>query len=463
MTKTVKACALLLPELRQLLSTQDHATLKQVLREINPVDLAEGWKDFSRLEQLTLFQLLGLRKAVVVFEELDVEDQVFLLHALGDQATGQMVSELDPAVVAHLFRKLPRRVIRRLTHLVKQQEAAEGLEQVLHYPPRTAGALMHTGVIRLKESMTATQALQQIRAVARSRTHEPNLLTVLYVVNGQGRLVGYVSLQALVAAPQDAQVLELMGSTQAIRIPASADQEEAARLVSKYNLVSAPVVDESDQLVGALLVDDVLEILSQEATEDITRLAGAGPAALVSRSFLRATRLRLPWLMITFAGQLLVAWMISRFEATLNRWIAMVSFMPLIAALGGNIGSQSATLIVRGLATGELKEPALIPQVVREMLTGLVCGLLYGVALGGIAFLAYGTRFHAAFALSVGLAVLVSMTVSATLGATVPMLFRRVGVDPALASTPLISTTTDFLSVAAYFLLAATLLRGELP
>ena len=163
--------------------------------------------------------------------------------------------------------------------------------------------------------------------------------------------------------------------------------------------------------------------------------------------------------MVTFGGQLLVALVISQFEATLSRLIAMVSFMPLIAALGGNVGAQSATLIVRGLATGELKEENLNQTVVREMGIGLFCGVLYGLILGGIAYLAYGARFHVAFALSVGLAVLVSMTIAATMGGAVPILFRRIGVDPATASAPLITTTTDLLSVTAYFLLASALLK----
>ncbi len=459
MAKTVKAYTLFLPELKQLLEVKDLDTLKEVLREINPVDLAEGWTDFSREEQLTLFQLLRTRHMVVVFEELDADDQVFLLQAMGEQATGQIVSHLPPADVAHLFRKLPHRVIRRLQNLVKRRETAERLEQSLSYPPDTAGALMHTGVIPLRETMTASQAVEKIRVVARSRAYETELLSILYVVNGTGKLMGYVSIQNLIAAPHASRLQELMASTQGIALAVSADQEEAARVVSKYNLLSAPVVDEREKLVGVLLVDDVLEIISEEATEDIAKMAGTDPESLSSRSLFRSTGLRLPWLMVTFVGQLLVAIVISRFEATLSQVIAMVSFMPLIAALGGNVGAQSATIIVRGLATGEIPLSHERRQIGLEMLTGAFCGLLYGAILGGISYLAYGARFHAAFALSVGLAVFVSMTIAATMGAVVPFLFRRVGIDPATASAPLITTTTDIFSVAVYFWLATALLR----
>lgn len=459
MARTVKAYALFLPELKQLLESGELETLRRFLKEVNPVDLAEGWPEFSRQEQLTLFQLLDTRKMLALFEELDAEDQVFLLQRIGDQATGEMVSQLPPAEVAHLFRKLPHRVIRRLRSLVKRRETVERLDQVLSYPPDTAGALMHTGFIPLRENLTASQALEKIRLAARSHSAETELLSILYVVNGAGRLLGYVSLQRLVAAPHTSRLRELAASTQGIEIPALADQEEAARMVSKYNLVAAPVVEESGRLVGVLLVDDVLEVLSEEATEDIAKLGGTDPEILTSRSLLRTTGLRLPWLMVTFAGQLVVAAVISRFEAVLSQVIAMVSFMPIIAALGGNIGSQSATITVRGLATGEFADRHAARQVGRELMTGLMCGLLYGAILGGIAYLAYGARFSEFFAVSVGLAVGVSMTIAATMGGLVPFVFRRIGVDPAAASAPLISTATDLLSVTVYFLLAAALLK----
>ncbi len=189
MNKAVKAYAVFLPELKQLLAAKDHATLKGALREVNPVDLAEGWKELSEPERLALFQLLGTRKAVVVFEELEVEDQAFLLNALGEQATGEMVVQLPPGEVSHLFRKLPPRVIRRLRNLVKRQEAAERLEQAFSYPARTAGALMHTEAVGLRETMTASQALELIRAVTRTHIHEAGLLSTLYVTNGNGKLV----------------------------------------------------------------------------------------------------------------------------------------------------------------------------------------------------------------------------------------------------------------------------------
>ena len=457
MTKTVKAYAAFLPELKQLLDAKDLGTLKNVLLEINPVDLAEVWKELAPEERLMLFHLLGTRKAVVVFEELDIQDQLLLLHAMGDQATVDMASQLPPGEVAHLFRKMPPRILRRLRNLVKLQETAQRMEEALSYPPKTAGSLMHTEVIRLKESMSASQALELIRAVTRTHIHEAGVLSNLYVVTGDSRLVGFVTLQTLVAAPHDSRIEELMGSTHAIKILASADQEEAARLVSKYNLISAPVVDESNRLVGVLLIDDVLDIIHQEASEDIAKMVGTGPEEFLRQTAFQVVRLRLPWLIATIFGELVVSVVIKHHETTLQHIVALASFLPLIAAMGGNVGSQSATVVVRGLATGAIRPEEWWKVVLLEMRVGAMLGATYGCVVGGFAFLLYGTLGWL-FPAVVAAGMLTSMTVASTMGSVEPFVFLRLKIDPATATGPLITTTTDLISTATYLALAATIL-----
>ncbi|MBI3332566.1 MAG: magnesium transporter [Candidatus Omnitrophica bacterium] len=443
--------------MRQLLQAKDLATLKSVLREINPVDLAEGWKDLARDEQLTLFQLLGIRRAVVVFEELEVEEQAFLLQAMGDQATGQMVGELPPGEVAHLLRKLPRRVVRRLSNLVKLEEA-QRLQQVFAYPPKTAGALMHTGVIRLKESMSASQALELIRAVSRTHIHEEGLLSNLYVVNGNGMLVGSVSLQTLVAAPHDSLVKELMFSARVTRVVATADQEEAAQVVSKYNLLSAPVVDEGNRLVGVLLMDDVLDVIRQEASEDIAMMVGTRPEEFLRQTPTRIVWFRLPWLVTTIIGEFAVSVVIKHFHATLQQIVALASFFPLIAAMGGNVGAQSATVVVRGLATGEVRPEEWRRVGLLELKVGLLLGVAYGAVVGGFAHLLYGHHLGWPFSAVVGLGMVTSMSVASAMGSLEPFVFKRFGIDPATATGPLITTITDLVSTSTYLALATAIL-----
>lgn len=422
------------------------------------MDLAEGWRDLSRYEQLALFQLLSTRKAVVVFEELDMADQTALLQSMTAEATDQMVSELPPGEAAHLLRKLPPRVIKRLTNLVKRQESVQKLEQAFAYPRNTAGSLMHTEVVQLKESMTASQALELIRAVTRTHLHEAGLLSNLYVTSGNSVLVGFVPLQTLVAAPHDSRIEELMTSARFIRVLATSDQEEAARLVSKYNLLSAPVVDEGNRLVGVLLIDDILDIIHREASEDIAKMAGTRPEEFGAHNILKVVRLRLPWLAASILGGLLVSVVIRHFEGTLIKIVALASFMPLIAAMGGNVGAQSATIVVRSLAMGHLQMKEWSKAMVREFAVGILLGLSYGAAVGGFAYLLYGEFLGFYFAVVVSLGMVISMTVAATIGAVEPFIFERMGIDPATATGPLITTTTDLIATSAYLALATWIL-----
>ena len=458
MKKTVKACALFLPELRQLIAAKDHGTLKTVLREINPVDLAEGWSDLTREEQLILFQLLGTRKAIVVFEELDMPDQVFLLQSMGEETTNRIVSELPPGETAHLLRKMPPRVIKRLSNLVKKQESVQQIQQALAYPRHTAGALMHTEVLRLKESMTAFQALELIRTLTRTHVHEAGILSNLYVVNAGGTLVGFVPIQTLVAAPQDSLVKELMTSTAAIRIPATADQEEAARLVTKYNLLSAPVVDESNRIIGAILMDDILDVIHQEASEDIAKMVGTRPEEFIRQPARKIVMFRLPWLITTIIGEFAVSLVIKYFNGTLQSVVALASFFPLIAAMGGNVGSQSATVVVRGLATGEIRPEEWKHVSFLEMRVGLLLGISYGLVVGAFAHVLYGHSLGWPFSAVVALGMLTSMTVASTMGSIEPFIFRHFGIDPATATGPLITTITDLISTSTYLALATLIL-----
>lgn len=458
MVKTVKACALFLPELKQLLAEKDLATLKNVLREINPVDLAEGWQELSRDEQATLFQLLGVRKSVVVFEELQMGDQVFLLNAMSSEAANQMVQDLPPGEVAHLLRKLPPRVVKRLSNLVRRQEAVQRIEQTQAYPRNAVGSLMHTEVVRLRESMTASQALELIRAVTRTHVHEQGILTNLYVVDGRGQLLGFVPLQTLVAAPHDSRIKELMMPAHMISVQAASDQEAAAALVTKYNLLSAPVVDEEERLVGVLLIDDVLDIVQKEASEDIAKMAGTAPEEFTARSVLGIIRLRLPWLLAAVAGGFLVSMVIKRFQGTIREVVAVAAFMPMIAAMGGNVGAQSATVIVRSLAMGRMQIKEWYKAMMREFAVGFLMGAGYGLVVGGFAYLLYGKELTWQFGMVVSLGMLVSMTVAATVGAVGPFIFERVGIDPATATGPLITTTTDLIATTAYLALATVVL-----
>lgn len=304
--------------------------------------------------------------------------------------------------------------------------------------------------------MTARHALSIVQAVA--RPHEKRHLFALYVTDEAGKVVGALSLQDLVSAPEDATLSDLMTSTEPIKVLAETDQEEVTKVVAKYDLFSVPVVDKDDHLVGILTVDDIIDVIRHEATEDIAKMAGTKAEVLGARSAFRIARLRLPWLITTLIGQLVVAFIIKHFEFTLNKVLALASFLPLIAAMGGNVGSQSATIVVRGLATGQIPYRDMVKTIFREFRVGALLGISYGVALVLMAFAIYGDRFGLFFPLVVGLGMCISMVVASSTGAAEPFILSRFGVDPATATGPLITTTTDLIATSAYFLLATAIL-----
>jgi magnesium transporter len=444
--------ALFVPEIKQLLEKKDYKELKQDLLEINPADLAEGWDRFSPFERIVLFKLLPIVRASELFEELDVPHQTHLLSALEWGSLGPVLEDLGAESASSLFHRLPDRAVRRMSSMVRRAQSSRSEPDVV-FPPNTAGSLMHTDVLNLGPKMTAQQALDQVRAA--SRLHRTSDLNVLYVTDEPGRLMGALTPQALIAAPRDMRLSQIMGPVQLIKVRADVDQEEAAKVFSKYKLLAAPVVDQDNRLLGVLTVDDILHVISQEATEDIAKMAGTTAEELEDASAGRVARLRMPWLITTCIAEVVVGAIVHRFEATLSQAVALASFMPLIAAMGGNVGTQSSTLCVRGLATGNLTVKDWRRVTLREFLAGLYMGVGYGFFVGVITGVVFYSKFGLAFPLVVALGVFVSMTVASTLGAIQPFLLTHFRLDPAVAVGPLVSTLTDLLSVTAYLSLAA--------
>ncbi|MGQ0644695.1 MAG: magnesium transporter [Elusimicrobiota bacterium] len=451
----IQSFALFVPEIRQLLAGKSYKELKRVLNDMNPADLAEGWGSFSANEQIVLFKLLTAVRAVELFEELELEEQMRLLGALEQGALGPVLEELDAKTASRLFHRLPPRVVRRMTSTIRR-EKVDRIRTAAAFAPNTAGSLMHTDLLDLRPRQTVRQALERVRAS--SRLHRMGELQVFYVVDGEGRLLGAVSPRALIAAPSEMRLEEIMTPVQLIKVRAEADQEEAAKIFSKYKIFAAPVVDEGNRLLGILSANDILHVLSQEATEDIAKMAGTGAEELETGSVLHVARLRMPWLLASWLGGILVSFIITRYEHTLASVVALAAFMPVIAGMGGNVGTQSSTIVVRGLATGHIQLGEISAMVWRELRIGLLLGLGYGFLLGALAFFRYGSDMPWVFPLVVGLGICTSMTVAAVMGAAAPMIIKRLNVDPAVCSAPFVSTATDIVSLLTYFSIATWLL-----
>jgi len=454
----VKKLQIYLADLKELLDTRDFVSARTLLKEISPIDLADGWDHFDVDERVALFRLSTRQKSMQLFEELESPQQAALIGSLQRQDAQELLSDLDPAATSRMMRDLPQPLVRQFNAIMKKG-GQERVQLYLQYPPESVGALMRGRFVTLDEKQTMKSAVERIQYSTRLRRIEETHLDTLMVVDSKNHLRGVLGLKSLVVAPKDMLVRELMDPAPPTLSP-ELDQEEAVKLFTKYKLKSAPVIDKDEVLLGVVVYRDIFEIASAETEEDFAKMAGFAHVTGLRSSF-RGALLRLPWLGITCIGGVGVSMIVTSFEATLAQIIALASFSPMIAGMGGNVGSQTATIVVRGLATGEIADGDHAATVRREIAVGILLGIFYGVAVGLLASLMYHERHGWEFGAVVGVSMMLSISVSAALAACMPLIMRRFKIDPATAAGPMTSTTTDLLSNAFYFTLASWLLLGR--
>ncbi len=443
----------LLDRTRAYLAARQPEALRALAAELHPADLADLFLQLDPQERLILLLVLDLDRAAQVLEELPDEVRVELLEHLNDEEASRLILQMGADEAADVLGELPRDRLRRL--LLRMGREAEAVEELLRYPEDTAGGLMTTEYVAVRDHLRVQDAIEELRRVGQ----EVELPYYVYVVDAEGRLRGVFSLRDLVVAPPDAPVREIM-HTDLVTVRPEADREEAARLLEKYDLLALPVCDAGGRLLGIITADDLLRVTAEEGTEDVLRLAGA-PATLegFAGGFpWRWVGKRAGFLAFNLVLNVVVAVLISRFESILERMVALAFFFPMIAATAGNVGTQSLAVAVRGMATGLLGEDRW-RVVGREILTGALVGGVCGFAALLFAALWQG---NLPLGLVVGGAMWLSLTLAAAVGMLVPFGFATLRVDPAVASGPLITTITDNLSLGLYLLLG-TLALGGLP
>lgn len=448
--------ALLTPEIKELLKEKNYTLLKQVLRETQTLEFADAWGQFDEEERLQIFKLLPSKAALRLFEILNLQDQRYLLDRLGEDSLTPILEGMDSSDLAKIFHRMSPRFVSKMKSLIKRQEALSQIDLVMKYDNHTVGSLMHPEFIRLGPKLTAKQALLLLQAV--SRPNQKEHLYSLYVTDDAGKVLGALSLQDLVSSPADETIGQLMTSIEGVKLQPTMDQEDAAKIFTKYSLASAPVIDADGKLLGVLTLKDILSVVRQEATEDFAKIAGTKIMDLSERSVFSVVWVRMPWLLVTLAGGTIVSLIIRSFEPVLSQVIALASFSPLIAGMGGNVGSQSATVIVRNMALGNLPASRRWRTAFLEFGVGLSLGTLYGCLLGLIAYVIYGPVYGVHFSIVVAMAMCTAMTIAATMGSVGPMIFDKFGIDPATAAGPIVSTTTDIFSNFIYFFMATLLL-----
>ena len=446
-------------ELRQLVRTQLELLLNQgnlegakaLLVPVQPVDIAEAIEGLPESMQVIAFRLLSKTEAIEVYEHLDSAIQQALIQEFKRQEVLDIVDKMSPDDRAKLFDELPAKIVRRLLAQLSPGER-QATALLLGYEEDTAGRIMTPEYISLKETLTVSQTLEKIRSLANAS----EIIYYLYVIDASRHLKGIVSLRDLVISPPETPLSEIM-TRDVVSVHTDTDQEEVARTIQRYDLLAVPIVDREARLVGVVTVDDVIDILEQEATEDIYALGGVQSDGdnYFQTNLITVARRRVVWLFVLLLTNTVTGTIIRSQENLLQQVVTLAAFIPLLTGTGGNVGAQSSTVVIRGLNTEEITDMGPGKVVFREALAGILLGTILGVMATVWAYWLQGNLF---VAISVGISLIAIALLASVAGSALPFLFRSLGLDPALMSAPFITTAVDVLGVLIYFNIAKIIL-----
>jgi len=440
----------LIRDVKSLIEKGDEEALTKLIDELRPADMADLIEHLDHDERLFVFKILEPEGAGEVLVEIEPPVQGRLLEDLDNKALREIVQELESDDAADVIGDLP---VERAREIIKglRGEVSEEIEKLLPYPEDTAGGIMALEFVAIKADSTVQDAIEVIR----EKGEEVENLYYLWVVDDHDHLVGVVSLKDLLVEPRDRKISEIM-NPEVISVNVHADQEEVIQLVKRYDLVNIPVVDDQNRLVGRITHDDVIDVIEDEVDEDMTRMAGVMDQEITEESAVKISRARLPWLIGGIMGEFISALVISRFESSLEKIIALSFFFPVIMAMGGNTGQQAAIIVVRGLATGDISLIKTGKRLFTELKVALGNGIICGVLLGLIVGTWLGNYELGAV---VGLALLTVMLNAGLIGSAIPLFFKKIGVDPALATGPFVSTFNDIFGLLIYLFYVTYYLR----
>ena len=439
---------------RRLLRRRATTNIVKLIDKTHPADLALLFRYFNDIEQDEIFSDLKESETTAEFlSELDESIAIRLLENESPERIAQILEKASSNEQAYLMGLVDEKYANSVIDLLKAEKQEE-LEEMMAYPEDSAGILMYTDVFTLHEDTKAKDAIYALQDQERAE-----MVFYLYTLDNDGRLTGVISLRDLVTTPGDTMLKDIM-SKQIHVVRPETDQEEVARIVSQYNFLAVPVVDSEERLLGIVTVDDVVDVIREEATEDFLQLVGAGKdREILLKSSWENARMRVPWLFASWVGGILAALIIGIFDDVLKSTIALAAFIPVIMGMGGNIGTQSSTMIVRGLATGRVSLENSVKILFKEIRVGLILGILYGLLLGVVAIFQF-IDVSPMLGIVVGLSICISMIIAATIGSLVPLILNRFEIDPAIAPGPFVTTAIDILGVAFYFIVAGAFINA---
>ena len=432
----------------RLLRRNAHTNLVKLIRKTHPADLAIVFRYFNDEEQAQVFSIMVEDgQAMEFLVELDDTLIANLLENESPERIATVIQESSANDQSYILGTLEDEQAQSVIELLKTEEQEE-IEELMGYPEDSAGAMMTTNVFTLYQNTICKDALKSLQDQS-----EAEMVFYLYITDDDDRLVGVASLRALATTPADTILKDIMVK-RVHTVRPETDQEEVAQIVAQYNYLAVPVLDADDQLLGIVTVDDVVDVIREEATEDFLQMAGAGKdREILLKSSWENARARLPWLFASWIGGIFAASIIGTFEHMLESMIALAAFIPVIIGMGGNIGTQSSTIIVRGIATGRIEIGSELKVLLKEVRVGIILGVLYGLLLGVFAKF----RFIDAdpmLGVVVGLSIACSMLIAVAVGTFIPMFLRKVDIDPAVATGPFVTTSIDILGVLFYFVIA---------
>ncbi|WP_027714984.1 magnesium transporter [Desulfuromonas sp. TF] len=434
---------ILLDTVKKLIRRGAYPNLTNVVAKTHPADIAHLFRYLDQKEQRVFFNLIeDSETAASVLSELDHGTGAQLLEKIDTETITGILQEMPYDDAVDIIRNMPEEKAEEILQIMEDEHSDE-IEELLKYGEDTAGGIMATEIFSLREDMTVKEAVAALQ-----EAKDVEMVFYVYVTDEHNHLVGVLSLRNLLTVPPSTRLRNIM-TTDVISVRTDMDQEEVAHLVAKYDILAIPVVDEGNKLMGIITVDDVIDVMRQEATEDMFKMAGASEEELLYgyKSF-KIARLRLPWLVTNLFGGVITGYLMWRFKVTLKEVIALISFIPVITGMGGNVGGQSATIVVRGFATGRIDFSTLRQVFYKEVRVGLIMGTVCGTVTGLIAFFWHHNPY---LGLVVGLAMVTAMTVAASMGVIATSFFKKIGIDPAIASSPFVQTANDITGILIYF------------
>jgi magnesium transporter len=442
----------ILDSVRRLLRRGAITHLERMVNKMHPADVANVLHHLhTPQEKRTVFELIKVEgNKAQVLAEMDEGDVAEILADVSSAEIATLIRNLPDDDQAYILTSLPEERSQEVLRLMKPEESAE-VKDLLKYEPQTAGAIMTGEYFALPANTTAGEAIRRLQQ------GEPENVFYVYVTDKEEKLIGVLSLRQLLQVAPD-RTLGSMITKDVISVTPDTDQEEVAKQVARYNLLAIPVVEKDGKLVGIITVDDVVDVMREEATEDMLKMSGTKieeEETIMTSSILNAVRMRAPWLLTNLFGSMISGLILWFFRFTIQEVVAIVTFIPVIAAMGGNVGLQSSTLVIRGLATGRIEVSDVRKVFLREVTIGILIGLICGVV--GLA-VASVMHINLTLGLVVGVAMLCALVVSTTTATITPVVLQRYGIDPAIAAGPFVTTANDITGCAIYLSLATAFL-----